>query len=69
MLLVQEFLTTLTNDERVKIWFQQDNATAHTARNTMAFLEDVFPGRIISQGLWPPRSPDLNPPNFFLWDT
>ncbi len=23
--------------------------------------------RIISKGLWPPRSPDLSPPDFFLW--
>jgi hypothetical protein len=62
MLLVQELFTALTDDEWEKTWFQQDNATAHTVRNTMAFL-----GRIMSQGLWPPRSPDLSPPNFFLW--
>jgi hypothetical protein len=67
MLLVEKFLTTLTDDEREKTWFQQDNATAHTGRNTMAFLKDVFPGRIISQGLWPARTPDLSPPDFFLW--
>jgi hypothetical protein len=66
MLLVQEF-TTLTDDEREKTWFQQDNATAHTVQNTMVFLKDMFPGRVISQGLWPPRSPDLSPPDFFLW--
>jgi hypothetical protein len=28
----------------------------------MAYLEYVFPGRLISKRLWPPRSPD-----FFLW--
>jgi hypothetical protein len=27
----------------------------------MAYLEYVFPGRLILKGLWPPRSPDLSP--------
>jgi hypothetical protein len=34
----------------------------------MAYLESVFPGRLISKRLWPPRSPDLSHPDFFLWD-
>jgi hypothetical protein len=33
----------------------------------MAYLESVFPGRLISNRLWPPRSPDLSPTYFFLW--
>jgi hypothetical protein len=34
----------------------------------MAYLESVFPGRLISKRLWHPRSPDLSPPpDFFLW--
>jgi hypothetical protein len=33
----------------------------------MAYLESVFPGRLISKRLRPPRSPDLSPPDFFLW--
>jgi hypothetical protein len=51
MLPVDKFLTTLTDDEWENTWVQQDNATAHRARNTMAFLEDVFPGEIIWEGL------------------
>jgi hypothetical protein len=31
----------------------------------MAYLVSVFPGRLISKTLWPPRSPDLSPPDFF----
>jgi hypothetical protein len=27
----------------------------------------VFPGCLISKRLWPPRSPDVSPPDFFLW--
>src|SRR5258705_12014311 len=26
-----------------------------------------FPDRVVSKGRWPPRSPDLSPPDFFLW--
>ncbi|CAI6354061.1 unnamed protein product [Macrosiphum euphorbiae] len=33
----------------------------------MNFLREFFGERIISKGLWPPRSPDLTPPDFFLW--
>jgi hypothetical protein len=33
----------------------------------MACLESVFPGRLISMRLWPPRSPDLSPPDRLLW--
>ena len=32
----------------------------------MALLDDVFVDRIISKTIWPPRSPDLCPPDFFL---
>ncbi|KAG2456589.1 TM39A protein, partial [Polypterus senegalus] len=33
----------------------------------MAETESFFCNRVISKGLWPPRSPDLTPPDFFLW--
>jgi hypothetical protein len=33
----------------------------------MAYLESVFPGRLISKRLWPPRSTDLSPLDFSLW--
>ncbi len=46
-------------------WFQQDGA--HTARATMSELRQFFDDRLISIGLWPPHSPDLNKCNFFLW--
>lgn len=54
-----------------ELWFQQDGATAHTARPTMALLREIFGDRIIisrfSDFNWPPRSPDLTAPDFFLW--
>ncbi|KAJ4430158.1 hypothetical protein ANN_22368 [Periplaneta americana] len=32
-----------------------------------SFCANFFGERIISQGLWPPRSPDLTSPDLFLW--
>ena len=33
----------------------------------MREIESIFKGRIITKNLWPPRSPDLTPADFFLW--
>jgi hypothetical protein len=46
-------------------WFKHDGATADTA-NATALLQEFFDKRIVGRGLWPPRSPDLTPPDFFL---
>jgi hypothetical protein len=54
------------------VWFQQDGATAHTARGSMGVLREMFPGRLISlRGdiPWPTRSPDLAARGFFFWGT
>ncbi|KAJ4450786.1 hypothetical protein ANN_02216 [Periplaneta americana] len=32
-----------------------------------SFFASFFDDRIISRNLWPPRSPDLTTPDFFLW--
>jgi hypothetical protein len=61
-----QFFPELTEEERLYDWFQQDSAAAHTARMSIQALSDVFGGRIISRGIWPPLSPDLNPCDFFL---
>ena len=53
-----------------EMWFQQDGATAHTARQSVALLRGLFGERLISRfsGFnWPSRSPDLTTPDFFLW--
>ena len=52
--------------------FQQDGASSHTARETMALLRESFPHRLIARfgdNPWPPRSPDLSPPDLYQWDT
>ena len=50
------------------MWFQQDNATPHTANATMELLHSIFGPRVISKDpRWPPRSPDLAPNDFWLF--
>ncbi|GFV48607.1 DUF4817 domain-containing protein [Trichonephila clavipes] len=52
-------------------WFQQDGTTCHTARATIDLLKDTFDDRLISRFgpvNWPPRSCELTPLNYFLWD-
>jgi hypothetical protein len=45
----------------------QDGATCYTSDESMTEIRSFLRDRIISKDLWPPRSPDLFPPNFFLW--
>lgn len=50
--------------------FQQDGATYHTARETMAQLRRAFGEKLISRfgaANWPPRSCDLTPLDYFSW--
>jgi hypothetical protein len=62
-----QFFPELTEEERLYGWFQQDSATARTARMSMRALSDVFRDRIVSSDIWPACSPDLNPCDFFFW--
>jgi len=69
-MLQEFFFPRLDELDLVDIWFQQDGATAHTSRASMAVLREHFPERLISiRGNleWPARSPDLTPCDFFLW--
>lgn len=64
------FLPSLDDIGAEDMFFQQDGATCHTSGETMALLNENFPGRLISRGsdvAWPPRSCDLTPYDFFLW--
>ena len=64
--IIQQFIAMLEVNERY-CWFQQDGATCHTSNDTMTMLREFFDDRLISNNLWPPRSPDLTSPDFFLW--
>jgi hypothetical protein len=50
------FFQQLTAEKRKYGYFQQDNATAHTAGDSADAIHEVFDDRMISKGLWPPRS-------------
>lgn len=69
--MVTNFLMPIVRDNGMEhFWFQQDGAPPHTARATIDVLKRLFPGRLMSKNgdfHWPPRSPDLTPPDFFLW--
>ena len=48
--------------------FQQDGATAHTARPSMSVLREMFSQHVISRGddvPWPARLPDLSACDYF----
>ena len=47
-------------------FFQQDGATSHTARDSMAAVRNLFPNHVISR-YGDIMSPDLSACDFFLW--
>lgn len=54
---------------RQNMWLLQDGAPAHFSLEVREFLNNTFPNRWVGRGepvAWPPRSPDLNPCDFFL---
>lgn len=54
---------------RSSMWLQNDGCPAHFAVNVRRYLDQAYPNRWIGRLgpiLWPPRSPDLNPLDFFL---
>lgn len=55
------------NDE---VWYLHDGCPAHNGLNVRRFLNDTFPNKWIGRGgeiSWPPRSPDLNPCDYYFW--
>ena len=56
--------------DRDEQWFQQDGATPHTSNDSLVWLKERFQEGLISRKCdveWAPHSPDLNPPDFYLW--
>lgn len=52
------------------VWYQHDGAPAHSSRVVVECLNDAFPDSWIGRNgpiLWPPRSPDMSPLDFFFW--
>jgi hypothetical protein len=71
--MLDEYVFPKLRDMRIdlaRVYFQQDGATAHTARLSTGTLRPFFQHRIISRFgdvPWPARSPDLTACDFFLW--
>jgi len=61
------FINQLDDEELSTGYFQQDGATSHTSHVSMTEIQSFYGDRVISKGLWPRRSPDLTPPDYFLW--
>ncbi|XP_018574750.1 uncharacterized protein LOC108913653 isoform X1 [Anoplophora glabripennis] len=56
------------HDDKLRFgYFQQDGAPAHTAAETVRYLEEFYGDRIISRGLWPSRTSDLTPLDYYLF--
>lgn len=66
VLLSQELLPAIRESSGEFFIFQQDNAPAHRARDTVKLLECETPA-FISPDQWPPNSPDLNPVDYRIW--
>ena len=69
--MLNEFLFTKIEEEDIgDSWFQQDSATWHAVEATLDVLRPVFKDRTISSRadvVWPPRSYDLTPLDYYLW--
>ena len=65
--ILSKFIGELSDNEKSRAVFQQDSATAHTSNETLTWLRHNFGDRLITKDLWPPRSPDLTPPDFYFW--
>jgi len=69
----RNFLRPQLRSLRVNIeemWFQEDGATAHTARASMTVVRQMFPQHVVSRfgdAPWPTCSPHLSACDFFLW--
>lgn len=64
------FLDDVPLHLRNQMYYQQDGAPAHNGRQVSMWLNLHFPERWIGNNgpiMWPPRSPDLNPLDFFYW--
>lgn len=75
-MLTDTVLPTLSEDpfDLNSTILMQDGAPPHWAKSVRNWLNEHFPGRWMGRGAdgdsniaWPPYSPDLTPPDFFLW--
>ena len=61
------FWPKVVREDYKKFYFQQDGVKPHIANIVQNFLRSKFQDKFIDKTKWPPRSPDLNPCDFYLW--
>jgi hypothetical protein len=64
-----DFLADVPLIIRRELHFMHDGVPAHFSLVARRYLNRKLPGRWIGRGgpiAWPPRSPDLNPLDFYL---
>lgn len=67
---LQELLEDVPIRIRQRMWFMHDGAPPHFRLVAREYLDNEYAARWIGRAgprQWPPRSPDLNPLDFFLW--
>lgn len=67
---LQDYLDDMPLSDLRGVWYQHDGAPAHAYRRSCLWLDSTFGRKWIGPGgpvLWPARSPDLTPLDFFLW--
>jgi Helix-turn-helix domain (DUF4817) len=66
-----EYIEELPLEDRLNFkYFQQDGAPAHNALISRNYLNENYPQKWIGTHgpiLWPARSPDITPLDFFIW--
>lgn len=65
-----QLLENIPLQTRQNMWFMHDGAPAHFSLTVREHLNATFGQQWIGRGgpqLWPPRSPDLNPLDYFFW--
>lgn len=73
--MLQNWLFPQIEDDSDDFIFVQDGAPPHFSQHVRRYLNNTIPGRWIGRGgaedqlyrLWPPRSPDITPCDFYLW--
>ena len=66
-MLVKFFWSKVVREDYKNYYFQQDGASPHTSKKAQKYLRSKFGDKFIDKKKWPPRSPDLNPFDYFLW--
>ena len=65
-----ELLEEIPAMERFRMWYMHDGAPPHFSVVARQFLDENYHNRWIGRAgphPWPPRSPEMNPLDYFLW--